>query len=104
VPILLFDVDGPDGLAGYCNVTIPNAFMRSDIVDGWFVLVDGDRTTPTIVSDATNTYVYFAYHGMHHIAIVTTTTIPEYSLAAMMTLMLSAIALALTRKFLPGKK
>jgi hypothetical protein len=102
VPLLLFNVTAAEGTTGYCNVTIPNSFMSSS---SWYLLVDGRVTTPTTTTHGTNTYVYFTFpEGMHYVAIIGQTTIPEYSFATMLTLMFAAAAIALARKITLGKK
>jgi hypothetical protein len=104
VPMLLFNVTGVHGYQGFCNVTIPKNFMWSITSDGWFVLVDGEKVNPIITSDNTNTYIYFTYQqSKHYISIITTSTVPELVLPAMLILALLASALVLTKK-LKGKK
>jgi hypothetical protein len=102
VPMLLFNVTCAEGTSGYCNVTIPLAFMNSN---AWVVLMDGGMITPSTSADGTNTYVYFTYPvGEHKITIIGQTTIPEYSLVIMLTLMSSTIAIAFARKLSPKAK
>jgi hypothetical protein len=100
IPTLIFNVTGVEGYTGYCNITIPKSFMWSTVEDGWIVLVDGQMVTPTITEDAENTYVYFTYsHSTHNISIITTSVVPEFNFAMMLTTLLTAaIALGLIKK------
>ncbi|MEM3579643.1 MAG: cohesin domain-containing protein [Candidatus Bathyarchaeia archaeon] len=76
VPLLLFDATGAEGYVGYCNITIPKDFMWS--TDGWILLIDGWRATPTITENGQNTYIYFELPGgLHSVALITSNVIPE---------------------------
>jgi len=107
VPMITFNVTGPHGYTGFCNVTIPKNFMWSNIGNtGWIVQVDGQIITPTISTDANNTYVYFTYsQSTHYITIVTSNVVPEFGFAGLIILMLSALAIVLIKKSpIPKKK
>jgi hypothetical protein len=106
VPMLYFNVTGANGHTGFCNITIPKNFMWSTIADGWFVLVNGELVQPQIVTDATNTYIYFTYHhSRNNVTIVTSNAIPEFytSMFAITLLTATAIGLALRRKLTKKK-
>lgn len=76
VPLLLLSVTGVEGNVGYCNITIPKDFMWS--IDGWIILIDGQKVTPIITENGQNTYVYFEIPGgLHSVAIITSNVIPE---------------------------
>jgi hypothetical protein len=96
IPMISFSATGPDGTRGFCNVTIPKNFLYSTGSSGWIVQVDGRTITPTITTDATNTYLYFTYQQTtHYITIVTSNTIPEFNFIGLIILMMSALAVVL---------
>jgi hypothetical protein len=96
IPMITFNVTGPNGTTGFCNVTIPKNFMYSTGSAGWIVQVDGQKITPTITTDATNTYLYFTYQQTtHYITIVTSGVVPEFDFIGLMILMMSALAATL---------
>jgi len=63
-PKITFNVTGPAGSAGFCNVTIPKSLIWT--TDSWTVLVDGQPATFSITEDAENTYVYITYQHSEH--------------------------------------
>lgn len=73
-----FNVTGPAGRAGYCNVTVPKDLLR----DGpWIILLNGtDWTTScTITENDTHTFIYIPYtHSTNTIQITGTWVIPEF--------------------------
>jgi hypothetical protein len=100
IPMITFNVTGPHGYIGFCNVTIPKDLMWSSMGDtGWIVQVDGQTITPTISGDANNTYIYFVYQqSTHYVTIVTSNVVPEFSFIGLITLMMSALAIVLIKK------
>ena len=65
-----FNVTGPDGTIGFCNVTIPKALLYGE---PWTVLIDGALVSPTITENATHDCLYFTYtHSTHTIQIIGT--------------------------------
>jgi hypothetical protein len=101
IPMITFNVTGPHGYTGFCNITIPRSLMWSTMGNtGWIVQVDGQTITPTISTDASNTYIYFTYQqSTHYITIVASNVVPEFSFIGLIIIMLSALAIALTKKF-----
>jgi hypothetical protein len=72
---ILFNVTGPLGTTGFCNVTIPKPLLQGD----FNVMLDGGNITDFIVQDnATHTSLYLTYgHSVHSIEITGTIVIPE---------------------------
>jgi hypothetical protein len=69
-----FNVTGPDGTIGFCNVTIPKALLYAE---PWTVLIDGAPMPPTITENETHSCLYFTYtHSTHKIEIIGTWVIP----------------------------
>jgi hypothetical protein len=107
VPMLQFNVSGPEGYTGYLNITIPKNFIWSDTIpDGWVGLFDGLQVSPTITEDADNTYLYFTYqYTKHSVTIIGQHIVPELGLATItIFMMLSILAIAMMRKLAAGKK
>jgi hypothetical protein len=107
VPMLQFNVSGPDGYTGYLNITIPKNFIWSDTIpDGWVGLFDGLQVSPTITEDADNTYLYFTYtYTKHSVTIIGQHIVPELGLATItIFMMLSILAIAMMKKLTAGKK
>ena len=73
-----FNVTGPSGTVGFCNVTIPRQLLWADPPEAWLTEVDGTRTTSTIVENATHTSLYFTYtHSTHMVKIIGTSVIGD---------------------------
>jgi hypothetical protein len=78
-----FNVTGPNGSFGSCNVTIPKALLYGE---PWTVLIDGAPVPATITENATHCSLYFTYtHSTHTIQIIGTWVIappppPTYNL------------------------
>jgi len=65
-----FNVAGPDGTVGFCNVTIPKQLLYGE---PWTVLIDGISTPPTTTENATHSMLYFTYsHSIHKVQIIGT--------------------------------
>jgi nitrous oxidase accessory protein len=62
-----FNATGPQGTAGFCNITIPKALL-----DGRFLaLVDGEAADYTLTKNETHCFVYFTYtHSTRKIKLV----------------------------------
>ena len=73
-----FNVTGPSGTVGFCNVTIPRQLLWADPPEAWLTEVDGTRTTSTIVENATHTSLSFTYtHTTHTVKITGTSVIKD---------------------------
>jgi hypothetical protein len=91
-PKITFNVTGPAGSTGFCNVTIPKSLIWT--TDSWTVLVDGQPATFSITEDAENTYVHITYqHSEHEITIEGTDIVAEFD--NVITIMLLAFVAAL---------
>jgi hypothetical protein len=94
-----FNVTGPEGKAGYCNVTVPKDLLRDN---PWTILLnDTDWTSScTITENATHTFIYIAYgHSTNTIQITGTWVVPELSSTIILLLLMivSLIALVFIR-------
>jgi hypothetical protein len=97
---LSFNVTGPAGKAGYCNITIPKDFLQGD---PWTLLLNTTDWTSscTITENATHTFVYVPYtHSTNTIQITGTWVIPEFPPAIILPLLMffAFIAVALPKK------
>jgi len=95
-----FNVTGPTGTTGFCNVTIPKNLTYGA---PWLVLVDGAaKGYASGDIDATSTWLYFTYtHGdtPSLIQIYGTWVVPEFSAPTLlMTLLIVALAVAILAK------
>jgi len=73
-----FNVTGPSGTIGFCNVTIPKQLLWANPPEAWQTEVDGTRTTSTIIENATHTSLYLTYtHSTHTIKITGTSVIQD---------------------------
>lgn len=64
-----FDVSGPDGTLGFCNITIPRDLLFAP-EDEWQVLLDEMQVAYEVVTNDTVTFIYFSYmHSAHHVVI-----------------------------------
>jgi len=70
-----FNVTGPSGTLGFCNVTIPMDLMKGP----WLILVGIVETSYNQSSNGTHTFLYFTYtHTTHNIKIRGTWVVPEF--------------------------
>ncbi|MDH5771166.1 MAG: hypothetical protein OEZ25_07770, partial [Candidatus Bathyarchaeota archaeon] len=95
-----FNVTGPTGKAGYCNITIPKDLLRGS---PWTVLLNGtDWTTScSITENTTHTFIYIPYtYSANAIQIKGTWVIPEfpYILILPVFMVFSIIAAILSKK------
>jgi len=64
-----FNVTGPSGTVGFCNVTLPKEMLYR----AFTVLIDGTPLDYTLTENATHTSLYFTYiHTTHHVQIIVT--------------------------------
>ena len=71
-----FNVSGPDGTWGFCNVTIPRALLYTP-ENEWHVLMDDIEIEYVALANDTATVISFGYlHSEHHIIIRAATILP----------------------------
>ena len=76
-----FNVTGPSGAVGFCNVTIPKSLLR----DFWLILVDEANVTAgtVIVETGTHTFFYLSYgFSTHTVKIIGTDVLDKTPPAA----------------------
>jgi len=56
-----FNVTGPSGTGGFCNVTIPKKLLWADSPEDWSVEVDDTSTSSTIFENVTHSSLYLSY-------------------------------------------
>lgn len=96
-----FNVIGPDGMTGYCNVSIPKPFMNCTSLGDWTVTVGGSPPASSVLTEnSTHTFVYFTYTtSTHKVEISSTFIAPEFPTTVfLLILVLATIAMALLRK------
>lgn len=89
-----FNVTGPQGKTGYCNVTIPKTLLGGNLI----VLIDGSPVSPPpIVSqNSTHSFIYFTHSlSTHEVEITGTTVIPEFPTLLLTILLLTTLAATL---------
>jgi len=96
---LLFDVEGPTGTYGFCNITIPN-----QLLGGPFNVTFNGQPVDDVSSfdNGTHTWLHFLYlQSEHTIEIVGTTAIPEFQplLFSLLLIVMTGIAFTFRRKF-----
>ena len=72
-----FNVTGPPGAVGFCNVTIPKSLLR----DSWLILIDETNVTAgtVIVENSTHTFFYVSYSFSTHTVKIIGTKISDRS-------------------------
>jgi hypothetical protein len=102
---LYFNITGPEGTIGYCNVTIPKALLYAPL-DQWLVIVGGQITDHQVTEDGTNTYLYFACSlSGKTVYIVGTEVVPEFPVTIIPMILLVAMLFAVVlAKFTKLKK
>jgi len=64
-----FDILGPDGTQGFCNITIPKDLLYAE-PSQWEVLIDEEETEYEVEINETDTILHFSYvHSEHHVVI-----------------------------------
>jgi len=95
--LIRFNVEGENGTAGFCRVTIPKDLLYTE--GNWIALINGAPITPTVNEDENNTYLYFTYgHSTKTIEIIGTTAIPEFPPWTILPLLLMATLAAIIYK------
>jgi hypothetical protein len=99
--LITFNVTTSDG---FCNVTIPKTFMKSDPLSDWVIKVDSSilvEPNRTITENTTHTFLWFNFtEGTHIIVITSTWAVPEFTsitLIPMLILMTTATVAAATK-------
>jgi parallel beta-helix repeat protein len=102
LPYIAFNVTGPSGAMGSCNVTIPKLLLNVTVSpDEWVVTVDGNLITPVIGENATHTFFYLTYNfTTHYIRIVGTNAYPEFPIQTilLLTLFFATLGVAVLRR------
>jgi hypothetical protein len=96
-----FDVDGPSGTEGFCNVTVPKTLLRGD---SWRITIDDAVITDfTETENVTHSSLYFTYThtSARHAIIQGTWVVPEFPSTIILILF---IAYSLSGAFLVKKK
>jgi len=95
-----FNVIGPTGTLGTCNVTIPKELLDAppELGEPWYVYLDGENITYTEVENETHTSLYFTYTHSEGQGIVIrgTKVIPEFPAAMIVPLLMFIILVAAT--------
>jgi hypothetical protein len=95
-----FNVTGPAGKTGYCNVTIPKDLLRGE---PWIIYLNSTEYTAScsITGNKTHTFIYIPYtHSTNTIQIKGTWAIPEfpYILTISVFMVFSIITVILSKK------
>ena len=95
-----FNVTGPAGKTGYCNVTIPKGLLRGE---PWAIYLNSTEytTSCSITGNKTHTFIYIPYtHSTNTIRIKGTWVIPEfsYTLTISVFMVFSIITVILSKK------
>jgi len=86
-----FSVTGPEGTAGFCNVTIPTGLMTGP----WIIFINGVVTSPIQSGNGTHTFLYFTYtHSTKNVIIRGTWVVPEFPTLIPMLLTLAFLAVS----------
>lgn len=91
-----FNVTGPPGAPGFCNVTIPKTLLRANETHPWQVLLDDGPISYIKVENATHTSLYFHYtHSTRHVQIIGSWVTPEFPAALILPLLIITALLAI---------
>jgi hypothetical protein len=67
---ITFDVTGPSGSTGFCNVTIPRDLLNASALSDWTVMLDGKTLTQgefSITENPEYVFVYLNYTYLEHL-------------------------------------
>ena len=99
-----FNVRGPPGKAGYCNVTIPKDLLRGE---PWTIYLNSTEYTAScsMTGNTTHTFIYIPYtHSTNTIQITGTWVVPEFPYILILpVLMIFSIIAAISSKKLYRK-
>lgn len=77
-----FNVGGPTGSTGFCNVTVPRSLLNAGALSDWTVIFDGRTLSQgefSITENAQYVFIYLNYtHSEHQIIIKGTQLLPEF--------------------------
>jgi hypothetical protein len=77
-----FNVTGPTGSTGFCNVTVPRNLLNAGALSDWTVIFDGETLNQgefSITENAQYAFIYLNYtHSEHQIIIKGTQVLPEF--------------------------
>ena len=95
-----FDVTGPSGTIGFCNVTIPKSLLKGS---PWTVTIDGQPPIDFITTDnVTHTFLYFTYthSSTSHVIIQGTEVISEFPtwMSMLLILIMFTVAIAIYKR------
>lgn len=90
---LSYNVTGPFGTMGFCNVTIPQGLLKGP----WIIKVNSKTIIPNITYTDNYTFIYFNYnHSTCPIEIFGSWVIPELLVMAILLLLIAPTLLAFT--------
>lgn len=102
--LISFDIAGPSGTTGFCNITIPMDLMRGE---QWLITINGTYTPAIFIVDGngTHTFLYFTYSHNAHIEISGTWVVPEFPSTLLLPLLVivTLVAVILKKKLWPVK-
>jgi len=103
-----FNVTGSATTIGYCHVSIPKAFMWSDLLSQWSVTIDSTLIDTTQVTEnSTYTFLTFTFIlSTRQIAIQATNVIPEFPSIAVLviTLVITSFVVVLSKNMTIERK
>jgi hypothetical protein len=77
-----FNVTGPAGSTGFCNVTVPRNLLNAGALSDWTVIFDGRTLNQgefSVTENAQCAFIYLNYtHSEHQIIIKGTQVLPEF--------------------------
>lgn len=98
---LSFNIEGSQGTAGVCNVTIPKELLNAAPTE-WIVRIDGSTPTNlTITWNTTHTFIHFTYiHSTHMVEIIGKCVVPEFTSTTLILAMilLTTLIIVITRR------
>jgi len=105
---ITFNITGPEGTTGYCNVTIPKALLKAEPYWNWTILLNGVNITQyaTILENENYTFIYFTYiHTTKNVQIIGTWVVPEFSSAMILPIfmILTVLSAVFVKRKIPRK-
>jgi len=89
--MISFNATGPDGMVGFCNVTIPKALLSANETHPWVILMDGNPIGYIKTENATHTFIRFVYTlSTHEVQIIGSWVIPLRPLNYTLTISVTA--------------